>query len=498
LITEAAAQPPVLVLLVAIVAVRAFGVGRGFFRYVERLAAHDAAYRVLGATRSRVTARLEELAPAGLGSLRSGDLLARLLLDVDAVLDLWLRVVLPVLVASVTAVATVGLLVVLLPTAGAAVAVAVAIACTVVPWVTARSARRAEQAIAGDRGEVAASATETLLTAADVVAFNATDAVLASFEAADARLAAAERRSAWSAGLGNALLVLCVGGASIAGLVLGSHADISGPVFAVLVLTPLALADALGGIPATAQIATRVKASLTRVQDILSAPTPVTEPTTPSELPVGRDLVISHLNAGYDDHPVLRDVALTVAAGSRVVVAGPSGSGKSTLASVLLRFLEPTGGEVALGGVRLTDLKGDDVRSVIGLLTQESHVFDTSIRENLLLAKPGASDLRLWRALYSARLGHFVESLPDGLDTMVGEHGARLSGGERQRLAFARLMLADHDVLVLDEPTEHLDEETARRLLHDLYAAAGRRTVILLTHRPELAPHATQPALVLP
>jgi ATP-binding cassette subfamily C protein CydC len=498
LITTAAAQPPVLVLLVAIVAVRAFGVGRGFFRYVERLAAHDAAYRVLGATRSRVTGRLEELAPAGLGSLRSGDLLARLLLDVDAVLDLWLRVVLPVLVASVTAVATVGLLVVLLPAAGAAVAVAVAVACTVVPWVTARSARRAEQAIAGDRGEVAAGATETLLTAADVVAFNATDAVLAEFEAADARLAAAERQSAWSAGLGNALLVLCVGGASIAGLVLGSRADISGPVFAVLVLTPLALADALGGIPATAQIATRVKASLTRVQDLLSAPTPVTEPTAPSELPVGRDLVISHLNAGYDDHPVLRDVALTVAAGSRVVVTGPSGSGKSTLAAVLLRFLEPTGGQVALGGTRITDLSGDDVRSVIGLLTQESHVFDTSIRENLLLAKPGTSDLQLWRALYRARLGEFVESLPDGLDTMVGEHGARLSGGERQRLAFARLMLADHDVLILDEPTEHLDEETARKLLHDLYAAAGRRTVILLTHRPELAPHSTQPALALP
>ncbi|NEA35223.1 thiol reductant ABC exporter subunit CydC [Streptomyces sp. SID13031] len=498
LITEAAAQPPVLVLLVAIVAVRAFGVGRGVFRYVERLAAHDAAYRVLGATRSRVTGRLEELAPAGLGGVRSGDLLARLLLDVDAVLDLWLRVVLPLLVASVTAVATVGLLVVLLPAAGVAVAVAVGIACIVVPWVTARSARRAEEAIAGDRGEVAASATETLLTAADVVAFGATEAVLASFTAADARLAAAERRSAWSAGLGSALLVLCVGGASVAGLVLGSRADISGPVFAVLVLTPLALADALGGIPATAQIAIRVKASLTRVQELLNAPTPVLEPDAPSELPVGRDLVISHLNAGYDNRPVLRDVGLTVAAGSRVVVTGPSGSGKSTLAAVLLRFLEPTAGEVALGGVRLSDLRGDDVRSVIGLLTQESHVFDTSIRENLLLAKPGASDLKLWRALYQARLGGFVESLPDGLDTMVGEHGARLSGGERQRLAFARLMLANHEVLVLDEPTEHLDEETASRLLHDLFAAAGRRTVVLLTHRPELAPHTTQPALILP
>jgi thiol reductant ABC exporter CydC subunit len=498
LITTAAAEPPVLTLLVAIVAVRAFGVGRGFFRYVERLAAHDAAYRVLGETRSRITGRLEELAPAGLSSLRSGDLLARLLLDVDAVLDLWLRVVLPVLVAAVTGTATVALLVVLLPSVGVAAAVAVVLACTVVPWLTAATARRAEKSIAAARGDMAASATEMLLTAADVVAYNAVDEVLASFKEADARLAAAERRSAWSAGLGSALLVFCVGGASIAGLVLGSQADISGPVFAVLVLTPLALADVLGGLPAAAQLAIRVRSSLARVQEVLSAPTPVHEPEAAEPVPAGRDLVIRDLHAGYDGPLVLQGVDLTVPFGSRVVVTGASGAGKSTLAAVLLRFLEPRSGAVKLGGVDLTELTGDDVRAAVGLLTQESHVFDTSIRENLLLAKPGASDLQLWNALYRARLGCFVEKLPDGLDTMVGEHGARLSGGERQRLAFARLLLADHDILVLDEPTEHLDEETARALLNDLYAAAERRTVVLLTHRPELAPHTTQPAVNLP
>jgi ATP-binding cassette subfamily C protein CydC len=164
---------------------------------------------------------------------------------------------------------------------------------------------------------------------------------------------------------------------------------------------------------------------------------------------------------------------------------------------VLLRFLEPRGGEVLLDGSDVRRLDGDQVRAKVGLLTQESYVFDTSIRENLLLAKPGASDLQLWNALYRARLGEFVHGLPRGLDTMVGEHGARLSGGERQRLAFARLLLADHDVLVLDEPTEHLDEETAQSLLSDLFRAAGRRTVVLLTHRPELAPHPTRPIVDL-
>jgi thiol reductant ABC exporter CydC subunit len=405
--------------------------------------------------------------------------------------------VLPVLVAAVTATATVALLVVLLPVAGAAVALAVVVACTVVPWVTAAAARRAERTIAGARGTVAAGATEALLTAADVVAFNAVDNVLAGFTAADERLAEAERRSAWSTGLGNALLVLCVGGASVAGLVLGSHADISGPVFAVLVLTPLALADVLGGIPVAAQLGIRVRASLGRLQEVMAAPAPVVEPAEPAQLPIGRDLQIRGLRAGYAAEDVLSGVDLDLPAGSRVVVTGPSGSGKSTLAAVLLRFLDPRGGSLLLDGVDLRELEGDRVRSVIGLLTQESHVFDTSIRENLLLAKPGASDLQLWKALYRARLGEFVEKLPTGLDTMVGEHGARLSGGERQRLAFARLLLADHDVLVLDEPTEHLDEETGQALLADLYAAAGRRTVLLLTHHPAQAPPATR-TLALP
>ncbi|MFI7066567.1 thiol reductant ABC exporter subunit CydC [Kribbella sp. NPDC050124] len=488
LITTAAAQPPVLILMVAIVAVRAFGVGRGVFRYVERLVGHDAAYRVLGETRARITGRLEKLAPGGLSSRRKGDLLARLVLDVDAVLDLWLRVVLPIAAAAVTATATVALLTLLLPAAGAAVALAVLVACTVVPWLTAQTAARAERKIAGSRGEVAAAATETLLTAGDVVAFNAVDDVLDSFSASDAKLAKAERRSAWSAGLGGALLMLCIGGASVAGLVLGNTANITGAVFAVLVLTPLALADVLGGIPAAAQLAIRVRAALGRVQELLDSPEPVTEPAAPQPLPTGRDLEVKLLRVGYDGADVLNGLSLDMPTGSRVVVTGPSGSGKSTLAAVLLRFLEPRAGEVRLDGVDLSQLEGDQVRSVVGLLTQESHVFDTTIRENLLLARPGASDLMLWKALYRARLGLFVEKLPDGLDTMVGEHGARLSGGERQRLAFARLLLADRDVLVLDEPTEHLDEETGRALLEDLFAAAGHRTVVLLTHRPELVP----------
>jgi ATP-binding cassette subfamily C protein CydC len=271
--------------------------------------------------------------------------------------------------------------------------------------------------------------------------------------------------------------------------VLGSHSELNGSSYAVLVLTPLVLTDVLGGIPLAAQVAVRVRGSLDRLQEVLTASRPVTVPDRPEDLPPGRGLRVRGVRAGYGRGPdVLRDVDLDVPEGSRVIVTGPSGSGKSTLAAVLLRFLDPRAGEISLGGTDVMRLDSEQVRSTIGLLTQESHVFDTSIRENLLLACPGAGDLDLRIALHRARLGDFVKRLPHGLDTLVGEHGARLSGGERQRLAFARLMLAHHDVLVLDEPTEHLDEETGRALLADVFGASGSRTVVLLTHRPELAP----------
>lgn len=489
LISTAAAQPPVLVLMVAIVAVRGFGVGRGVFRYAERLAAHDASYRLLGRVREQMTDRLEELEPAGL-DLRRGDVLARLLLDVDAVLDLWLRVVLPVLVAAVTATATAALMVVLLPAAGVAVALVVLITFTVVPWLTASTALHAEHAVAKDRGEVTARVSEDLQSAADVVAYGAAGRLLEGFAAADGRLTHAERRSAWSAGLGNALLVACTGAATVSGLVVGSRADLTAATFTVLVLTPLALVDVLAGVPRAAQLALRVRGSLERLREILTAPRPVVEPDHPERLPADHSLRVRALCAGYrDGADVLRGVDLDVPFGSRLIVTGPSGSGKSTLAAVLLRFLDPRAGVVSLGGTDITRLDSDELRATVGLLTQQSHVFDTNIRENLLIACPQATDPHLWQVLSRARLSEFVERLPHGLDTLVGEHGARLSGGEAQRLAFARLLLARHAVLVLDEPTEHLDEETARALLADVFGAARHRTVVLLTHRPELAPH---------
>ncbi|MDG4862867.1 ATP-binding cassette domain-containing protein, partial [Streptomyces sp. T-3] len=240
------------------------------------------------------------------------------------------------------------------------------------------------------------------------------------------------------------------------------------------------------GLPLAVQYRQRVRKSAERVSEVLDAPEPVREPDWPVPPPTSpfplqvRGLAARH--AGQE-RVALDGVDLTLTAGRRVAVVGPSGSGKTTLAQVLLRFLDAEGGSYTLAGVDAAALDGDDVRRMVGLCAQDAHLFDSSVRENLRLARTGATDGELRAALAAARLLDWVESLPDGLDTLVGEHGARISGGQRQRLALARALLADFPVLVLDEPAEHLDLATADALTEDLLAATEGRTTLLITHR---------------
>jgi len=261
----------------------------------------------------------------------------------------------------------------------------------------------------------------------------------------------------------------------------------AGVLLAVLVLTPLAAHEVFGGLAPAAQEVPRLRSAAARVRAVLDRPSPVTEPAVPVTLPgPPYDLVLSGVSARWatDGPDVLTDVSLVVPAGSRVAITGPSGSGKTTLAMVLLRFLDPSGGRVTLGGADMATLSGDEVRSVIGLCAQDAHVFDSTLEANLRLARPSASAADLREALARARLADWADALPEGLATPVGEHGARLSGGQRQRLALARALLADFPVVVFDEPAEHLDAPTADALTRDLLAATKGKTVLLITHRP--------------
>lgn len=483
LISRASQQPPVLYLMVAVTATRAFGIGRAVFRYAERLVAHDAVFRALADLRVTVYGRLERLAPAALRDTRRGDLLSRLVADVDGLQDYFLRWLLPAGAAVLTGTAAAAFTTWLLPGAGAALAVGLLTAGLAVPAASAALARRAERALAPARGELAAQVVEVLTGTAELTVAGALPGRRAKAAEADRVLTRIAARSAAGAALGAGLGAL-VSGLTVtvcawAGVRAVAGGGLSGVALAVVVLTPLAAFEAVAAMPLAAQYRQRSRQAARRVYDVLDTPEPVREPEHPAAAPAGpHPLVLRGLTARHPGQrrPALDGVGLELTPGRRIAVVGPSGSGKTTLAHVLLRFLDVEAGTYTLAGTDATSLDGDAVRRMVGLCAQDAYAFDSTVRENLRLARPGADDAELRKALAAARLDL-------DLDLPVGEHGTRLSGGQRQRLALARALLADFPVLVLDEPAEHLDLPTADALTADLLAATTGRTTVLITHR---------------
>ena len=487
LISYAAEMPPVLSLSIAAVMVRSFALSRSVFRYLERLVGHDAAFRGLTGLRVTIYERLERLSPVGLMRFGRGDLLARLVADVDAALDLPLRVVLPWVQAALVSAATVAFLAWLVPGAGLALGVVLVMGLVVVPWLVARIAARAERRLAPTRGALSASVVSSLDGAADLLAFGAVGAALGDIDRRDAELTAVAKRESAGLGLGVGLGTALQGTAVVACLVAAIPAVVDGtlaPVWlAVAALLPLAAYDVVSTLPTSALVYQRVRGSAQRIDEVLDAPEPVRDPREAEPLPrPPLPLRCRGLQAAWTHEPVLRGIDLDLAAGERIAVVGPSGAGKSTLAMVLLRFLDYSG-SVELSSTQLRALDGDAVREELGLLTQDAHVFDTTVRENLRLGAPRATDDELRAVLARVGLAGWLTHLPRGLDTDLGPHGAAISGGERQRLALARLLLAERRLLVLDEPTEHLDPQTADTLTDDLLSVTAGCSTVLITHR---------------
>ncbi len=502
LISAASLQPPLIFLSVAIVAVRTFALGRAGFRYLERLVAHDVAFRLLARLRVRFYRHLEPLAPTGLAEFRRGDLLARMIGDVDAVQDLSLRVLQPAAVAAAAAAVSVGLVALLLPSAAAVLLAALLVAAVAVPAATAWAGRQAETRLAGARADLAGDVVALLRAAPDLIAFGAASAHLDRIDVRDDELTRIARRSAIAAGLGAGLAALCSGLAVWGSLTVAAPAVragvLDGTALAVVVLVPLAAFEALQLLPTALLALARTRSSGERVLAVLDRRPPVAEPVEPVALPAGAPRVLRlrgatarwpdtapAAEAAADTPAAICGVDLDLEPGRRVAVVGESGAGKSTLAAVLLRFADLTAGSYHIDGQDVRDVATDDVRRVVGLCAQDAHVFDSTVRENLRLARPDCDEAALRDALKRARLLEWVDGLRHGLDADVGERGVRMSAGERQRLALARALLADFPVLVLDEPTANLDPPTAAALIDDLLAATTGRAVVLITHRLE-------------
>jgi ATP-binding cassette subfamily C protein CydC len=492
LISRAAEQPPILSLTVTIVAVRFFGLARPLARYLERLASHDVALRALGRIRTRFYERIEPLAPGQLEGYRRGELLGRMVGDVESLQGLYIRGLGPPLVALVVGAATVAVTAIFLPAAAAILALGLVLVGVLIPIVAARLNRSAGRRQAAARSELTAELVEVLRGAPELVVYGREAETLARIRARNAELARLGRRDALAAGVSDGLSIL-IAGLTVAGVLavaVAAHQanTLDRVLVATLALLVMASFEAVSPLQAAARDLSAVRAAGRRVFDLVDREPAVRDPVEPLPSPLPPAAVaLEGVTARHSpkEPPALSAFDLRLDPGRRLALVGPSGAGKTTVVNLLLRFLDPDEGRVTIGGRDIRELLQHDVRRTFALGGQNAHLFNSTIRANLSLARRAASDAELEVALRRARLGEWVAALPDGLETQVGEEGTQLSGGQRQRLTLARALLSPAPVLLLDEPTAHLDPATAEALMEDVLAAAGERSVLLITHRPE-------------
>jgi ATP-binding cassette, subfamily C, bacterial CydC len=529
LIARSAERPELMYLSAVIVAVRAFALSRGVFRYLERLAGHDAALGQLARVRADLVRRLVPLAPDGLGRTRRGTLLSNLVDDVEELQNLPLRVVLPLATAGAASVASVVFVAFLSPPAALALGACLLVALALAIGLGWAAGARAERSIAPLRARLSDALLEELTSLEVLTAYGATDAAAARIRAADEALRAATVRRSVAQGLTAGAVSLLAGAASLASLLVAApllgQGGFSAPALAVVVLLPMAVFEVFGPVPLALASWRSVRAAAERIartvpDDIPAGLPGAANPVSPrsgaqllQNAPDAADpprpgagasadcrssagLVLERVTAnwpadaedddgdraaGTGDAGRLAGIDLRVAPGERVLVTGPSGAGKTTLAHVLVRFLE-YGGSYRLDGVEARELPEDEVRRVVGLCEQSPYLFDESIRQNLLFAHDTATDDELWAVLDRVGLGPWVRER-GGLDAAVGERGALVSGGQAQRIGLGRALLAGFPVLVLDEPTAGVDPAASDALLADLLAASdGDRSVVLISH----------------
>lgn len=507
LIARASQMPPVLQLSVATVAVRAFGISRGVFRYLERLASHDVALRGMASLRANVYTSLASGRTAAVAGVRRGDLLARVGADVDAVGDVVVRAIIPAGVALVVSAGSVILVGVFLPSAGVALFLCLLLAGVLGPWLSARAARRTEERGAAARAEMTSTVLETLEGSGPLAVSGRLSQRMDALRRTDRELAAVTDSGARTSGTAAAINNVAIGLAVLASLLLGIPAVAAGtlaPVeLAVIVLTPLAVFEAAGVLPAAAVQMHRSRQAARRIMELLDAADEDGDAASPAHAepaersaaratsgtsaPLGDrpEVVVADAACGWNGRAAVTGIDLAVRPGRAVAIVGPSGVGKTTLLMTAAGLIPQVAGRVSLDGSPVSSFAPDDVAQQVVFVAEDGHVFDTTLLENLRVARGDVTPDEAAAALVEVGLGEWLAGLPDGVGTILGPDATTISGGERRRLLVARALLAPAPLLLVDEPAEHLDPATADELLTHLVETSrtGGRGVVVATHR---------------
>jgi thiol reductant ABC exporter CydC subunit len=483
-------------LALAVTAVRAFALTRAALRYADRYLSHLVAFRVLTQLRVWLFRSLEPLSPAALDAYREGDLLTRAVSDIEQLDGLFVRSLIPPIGAIGATLVACGFLGALQPRLAICLSAFVVLTAVVVPVAVRRASRRPAGRAAGERAALHATVVDGVHGLGDLIANGRGRDLDRSVRSASVAAERPRLRLATVRALGAGASATLAATTAVALLALAVPSVTDGLIGSVFLASiPLVGIAAFEGVPVFVDAFREVavaRAAAARTFELADTPPVVSEPGSPAEAPLDIRLRLQDVSFAYPGgRAVLDHVDLTLEAGDRVAVAGPSGAGKTTLVELLLRFRDPTGGSITMGGIDLRSFRSDDVRARIGVVPQQIHLFNGTLRDNLLLADGAADDDRLLDAVDRACLGPFVRTLPRGLDTPVGEDGHTLSGGERQRVAIARALLRDAPILILDEATANLDAETERHVLAELDRFARGKSLLVVSHRPaplELAP----------
>jgi ATP-binding cassette subfamily C protein CydC len=489
LISKATVASEVAALTLAITSVRVFAISRGCFRYLERLVSHKATFKILEHLRAWFYAAIEPLAPSRLSTYRSGDVLARSVADVETLQNFYVRVVVPPLAAALGVILACVILAVFGWSLAATLFVFLLLSGIALPLTMQRLGAKTGAEIVAVRSELNAVLVDEVQGTADLLVFDLDERHREKLLRLNHDLEKLQERMAVLRGVSNGLSVAFAGLAVVAVVALAVplvSGDAIHPIYlALLPLTAMASFEAVQPLaPALQQLSANQVAGR-RIFELIDSAPAVIDPTDAAEIPADTNIAFSNVSFGYEPNglAVLEDVTFEIPAGHRVGITGPSGSGKSTIVNLLLRFWDYHSGEITLGGLNLRDYRAEDVRSLISVVPQDVHLFNASIRGNLLLANPDATDAEIVASCRVGLLADFIDGLPEGYDTRIGENGLLLSGGERQRMAIARAVLKASPIVILDEPTANLDPETELKLLDSLEPFLTGRSALMISHR---------------